>query len=322
MKLLRALIPIIAMFLVGTAVGKDASSYPTRPISLVVPFAPGGGSDPLARGIGERLAHLLGQPVVVEYKPGANALIAESFTARAAPDGYTILLDTTALALNRARKADTTFDLAKDLVPIVVPAWAPHVIVVRAASPYSDVKSLVQGMRGEPGKFTYGSFGTGSTSHLAGVLMDSMAGTQSVHVPYRGGAPAIQALLAGDIDMVFGTVPLAMPFIKSGQLKAVAVTSGERVPELPDTPAVAETLADYEINLWWALLAPAGTPRPIIERLNAAVTQAVRSKELSQRLAPQGYNFTDGSPETAAEFITSEEKKWGKLIQSAGIELN
>lgn len=152
--------------------------------------------------------------------------------------------------------------------------------------------------------------------------MDSMAGTQSVHVPYRGGAPAIQALLAGDIDMVFGTVPLAMPFIKSGQLKAVAVTSGERVPELPDTPAVAETLADYEINLWWALLAPAGTPRPIIERLNAAVTQAVRSKELSQRLAPQGYKFTDGSPETAAEFITSEEKKWGKLIQSAGIELN
>lgn len=321
MKLLRALIPVIAMFLAGTAVGKDAGSYPTRPISLVVPFAPGGGSDPLARGIGERLGHLLGQPVVVEYKPGANALIAEGVTARAAPDGYTILLDTTALALNRARKASTSFDLAKDLAPIIMPAWAPHVIVVRAASPYADMNGLVQAMRAAPGKFTYGSFGTGSTSHLAGVLLDSMAGTKSVHVPYRGGAPAIQALLAGDIDMVFGTVPLAMPFIKSGQLKAVAVTSGKRVPELPDTPAVAEMLAGYEINLWWALLAPSGTPRPVVAALNAAVTQAVRSKELRQRLAPQGYNFTDGSPEAAAEFIASEEKKWGKLIQDAGIEL-
>lgn len=322
MKLLRAFIPIIAMFLAGTAVGKDAASYPTRPISLVVPFAPGGGSDPLARGIGERLGHLLGQPVVVEYKPGANALIAEGVTVRAAPDGYTILLDTTALALNRARKANASFDLAKGLAPIIMPAWAPHVIVVRAASPYADMNGLIQAMRAAPGKFTYGSFGTGSTSHLAGVLLDSMAGTKSVHVPYRGGAPAIQALLAGDIDMVFGTVPLAMPFIKSGQLKAVAVTSGKRVPELPDTPAVAEMLAGYEINLWWALLAPSGTPRPVVEALNAAVTQAVRSKELRQRLAPQGYNFTDGSPEAAAEFITSEEKKWGKLIRDAGIELN
>jgi len=322
MNLLRVLIPIIAMFLAGTAVSKDAGSYPTRPISLVVPFAPGGGSDPLARGIGERLGHLMGQPVVVEYKPGANALIAEGFTARAAPDGYTVLLDTTALALNRARKANTSFDLANDLTPIIMPAWAPHVIVVRAASPHADTNSLIQAMRAEPGKFTYGSFGTGSTSHLAGVLLDSMAGTKSIHVPYRGGAPAIQALLAGDIDMVFGTVPLAMPFIKSGQLKAVAVTSGERVPELPDTPAVAETLAGYEINLWWALLAPSGTPRTVVEALNAAVTQAVRSKELSQRLAPQGYNFTDGSPEEAARFIESEEKKWGRLIQEAGIKLD
>jgi len=299
-----------------------ADSYPSRPINLVVPFAPGGGSDPLARGIGERLTNSLGQTVVVEYKPGANALIAEGYTARAAPDGYTVLLDTTALSLNRIRQTDTSFDLAKDLTPVIVPAWAPHVVVVRADAPYSDTEALIQAMRKDPGKFSYGSFGTGSTSHLAGVLLDSMAGTTSVHVPYRGGAPSIQALLAGDIHLVYGTVPLAMPFIKSGQLKALAVTSAERVPELPDTPTIAETLPGYEINLWWALLAPSETPRPIIDKLNAAVTDAVRSPELRQRLAPQGYNFTDGSPEDAANFIESEVKKWGSLIKDTGITLN
>ncbi|SHG70539.1 Bug family tripartite tricarboxylate transporter substrate binding protein [Pollutimonas bauzanensis] len=322
MKMLRMLAAGAAIFLAGTMAGLAGESYPARPISLVVPFAPGGGSDPLARGIGERLTQALGQPVVVEYKPGANALIAEGYTARAAPDGYTILLDTTALALNRARQAKASFDLKKDLTPVIMPAWAPHVVIVRADSPHHNTGSLISAMRAAPGKFTYGSFGAGSTSHLAGVLLDSMAGAKSIHVPYRGGAPAIQGLLAGDIDIVYGTVPLAMPFIKSGQLKALAVTSRHRIPELPDTPAMAETLPDYEINLWWALLAPSGTPRPVIDKLNAAVTQAVRSAELRKRLAPQGYNFTDGPPEEVAAFIAAEEEKWGSLIKSEGIALN
>lgn len=322
MRLLGMLVAIIATLMTGTTASKSVDPYPARPISLVVPFAPGGGSDPLARGISKRLAHSLGQPVVVEYKPGANALIAEGFVARASPDGYTLLLDTTALALNRLRKTDIPVDLAKDLVPVIKPAWAPHVIVVRASSPYTDTDSLIQAMRAEPGKLTYGSFGAGSTSHLAGVLLDSMAGTRSIHVPYRGGAPAIQALLAGDIDVVYGTVPLAMPFIKSGQLKAIAVTSSQKISELPDTPTVAKTLANYEVNLWWVLLAPSGTPRSVIDKLNAAVVQAVQSQELSQRLTPQGYNFTVNSPEEAAAFIASEERKWGTLIQDTGIVLH
>jgi tripartite-type tricarboxylate transporter receptor subunit TctC len=299
-----------------------AESYPDRPINLVVPFAPGGGSDPLARGIGERLTKSLGQSVVVDYKPGANALIAEGHTARAAPDGYTILLDTTALALNMVRQKKPAFDLEKDLTPVIMPAWAPHVIVVRESSKINNVGELLAAMRANPGKFTYGSFGTGSTSHLAGVLLDSMAGTQSVHVPYKGGAPAIQGLLAGDLDMVYGTVPLAMPFIKSGRLKALAVTSLQRVPELPDTAAVAETLPGYEVNLWWALMAPAGTPRPVIDKLNTEITKIVRAPDFRQRLAPQGYNFTDGPPEQLAAFIQAEKQKWSGLVRKAGITLD
>jgi tripartite-type tricarboxylate transporter receptor subunit TctC len=299
------------------------SDYPTRPIRIIVPFATGGGSDVLVRSIGMKITEATGQNVIIDNRPGANGIVAGGLAAKAAPDGYTVLLDTTNMVLNSLLHKNLAYDAATDFDPVVMPAWVTHVIAVnpKAAKPVSSLDELLQAMRAAPGTMSYGSFGTGSTAHMAGELLDIMAGTRSIHVPYKGGAPAITALLGNETTMTIGTVPLVMPYIKSGQLRAIAVTSPRRISELPDVPAIAEKLPGFAVDLWWGFFVPAGTPKAVVQKLNREILAALDAPDVRQRLAPQGFNLVSGTPDQLGDFVKSERSKWDKVIRSAGIKL-
>ncbi|GIK86793.1 MAG: ABC transporter substrate-binding protein [Betaproteobacteria bacterium] len=318
---------VLAAGVLGAALSAPPASgqtdYPTRPIRVLVPFAPGGGSDVLVRSIGVKITEKTGQPVVIDNRPGANGIVAASLAAKAAADGYTVLLDTTNMVLNSVLARNLTYNAMTDFDPVAMPAWVTHVVAVnpKATVPIADFADLLRRMRSSPGRITYGSFGTGSTAHLAGELLDITAGTKSIHVPYKGGAPAIAALLGNEIDIAIGTVPLVMPYLKSGQLRAIAVTSANRIGELPDVPAVAETLPGYEVNLWWAFVVPVGTPRPVIAKLSSEIRSALADVDVRQKLAGQGFNLVSGSPDELGAFIRSERSKWEKVISTAGIKL-
>jgi tripartite-type tricarboxylate transporter receptor subunit TctC len=318
-----AALAALGLALLAPAAGADAN-YPSKPIRFIVPFATGGGSDVLVRSIGLKITESTGQAVVIDNKPGANGIVAGSLAAKAPADGYTVLLDTTNMVLNALLQKNLSFNAATDFDPVVMPAWVTHVIAVNpnAPRPIGNLDELVARMKAEPGKITYGSFGTGSTAHLAGELLDSMAGTKATHVPYKGGGPSIVALLANDIHTVIGTVPLVMPYIKSGQLKAIAVMSPQRIPELPDVPTVAEKLPGFEVNLWWGFFVPAGTPKPIIDKLNHEILAALNAPEVRQRLAPQGFNFVSGTPDQLRNYMRAETAKWDAVIKKAHIKLD
>lgn len=312
----------------GAAVGLGAASpacaqnYPTKPIRFVIPFAPGGGSDILARAIAQKLIDSLGQPIVIDNRPGANAVIAEEITARAVPDGHTVLLDTTAFVLNPLLRAKLPFHPEKDFAPVIMPASVWHVLAAHPSVRAKSVAELIAAMKAAPGKYSYGSFGTGSTAHLAGELFNSMAGVSSTHVPYKGGGPMITDLIGGQITLSYGTVPLTMPHVRSGRVRALAVTGPKRIPELPDVPAAAETLRGYEVSLWWAFLVPAGTPKAIVTKLNGEIAKALAMPDVRERLAPQGFDFGGGSSEKLGAFIKAESAKWAKVVRASRITLD
>lgn len=298
--------------------------YPSKPIRFIVPFATGGGSDVLVRAIGAKMTESTGQTVIIDNKPGANGIVAGGIAAQAAPDGYTVLLDTTNMVLNALLQKNLSFNAMTDFDPVVMPAWVTHVIAVnpKADKPIESFEQFLARMRAEPGRLTYGSFGTGSTAHMAGELLDVMAGTKAIHVPYKGGGPMITGLLANDTHAAIGTVPLVTPYIKSGQLRPIAVTSPKRIPELPDVPAVAEKLPGYEVDLWWGFFVPAGTPRPIVDKLNREILAALAAPDVRARLAPQGFNFVSGSPDDLRAHMKAEMAKWRDVISKAGIKLD
>jgi tripartite-type tricarboxylate transporter receptor subunit TctC len=319
----------ITVLLIGAAtyywsgIAHAEGDYPTRPIRIIVPFATGGGSDVLVRTIGMKVTESTKQNVIIDNRPGANGIVAGSIAAKAPADGYTVLLDTTNMVLNSLLNKNLTYNAATDFDPVVMPAWVTHVIAVnpKASQPIASLDELLARMRASPGTITYASFGTGSTAHMAGELFDIMAGTKSVHVPYKGGAPAITALLANETHTAIGTVPLVMPYIKSGQLRAVAVTSPQRIAELPDVPTVAEKLPGYAVDLWWGFFVPAGTPRAVVSKLNREIVAALGAHDVREKLAPQGFNLVSGTPEQLADFVKAERSKWEKVISSAGIKL-
>lgn len=311
----------IAALVSFAAAGEEP--YPSKPIHFIVPFATGGGSDVLVRTIGAKITESTGQSVIIDNKPGANGIVAGGIAARAPADGYTVLLDTTNMVLNPLLHKDLSFNAMTDFEPVVRPAWVTHAIVVnpQADRPIRNLDELLSRMRAEPGKVSYGSFGTGSTAHMAGELLGMMAGTNALHVPYKGGGPMMTALLGKNIDVAIGTVPLVMRYIKSGQLRAIAVTSPQRIAELPDVPTVAEKLPGYQVDLWWGFFVPAGTPRPIVEKLNREIVAAVNDPEVRKRLAPLGFNFLSGSPEELGEYMKAESDKWAGVIQKAHLKL-
>jgi tripartite-type tricarboxylate transporter receptor subunit TctC len=297
-----------------------AQSYPTRPIKIIVPYAAGGAVDIVARDVGQPLAEALKQPVIVDNRPGASANIGMQMAAKSAPDGYTLLMASNGIATNMALFPNLAFDGGRDFAPIARIGYAPLVIVVPASSPAKSLQDLIAMAKAEPGKLTYASAGNGSSGHLAGELLKSSAKIDVLHVPYKGGAPAITDLMGERISFMPINPVEVLAHIRSGRLRALAVASDKRLPLLPDVPTVAEAgLAGYEASVWWGLVAPAKTPPEIVRQLNAETNKALADHAIAGKLSELGVVITPGTPEQFAAFINSQTQLWAGVIKSAGI---
>jgi tripartite-type tricarboxylate transporter receptor subunit TctC len=299
----------------------QAQPYPNRPIKIVVPYAAGGAVDIVARTIGQPLSEALKQPVIVDNRPGASANIGMELVAKAAPDGYTLLMASNGIATNMALFPHLTFDSRRDFTPIAKVGHAPLVIVVPASSPAKSLKDLIAIAKAEPGKLTYASAGNGSSGHLAGELLKSTAKVDVLHVPYKGGAPAITDLLGERISFMPINPVEVMAHIRAGRLRALAVASDKRFPLLPDVPTVGEAgLAGYEASVWWGLVSPAKTPPEIVRLLNAEANKALANPATVNKLAELGVVVTPDTSDQFAMFIKSQTELWSGVIKSAGIQ--
>jgi tripartite-type tricarboxylate transporter receptor subunit TctC len=306
-----------------TSAAAFAQSYPAKPVRLIVTFAAGGGADFIGRTVGGKLSELLGQPVVVENRAGANGALGAELVAKAAPDGYTLLIGaagTVAVAPHLNPKLP--FDTFKDFAPISLLATSPFVVTVNPGVPAKSVRELIELAKAGAGKINFGSSGTGGSPQLAGELFKSMAGVNMVHVPYKGLAPAITDLMGGQIQLLFADVGLVNPHLKSGKLRGLAVTGTQRSALAPDLPTVSEAgVPGYAAGTWYSLLAPAGTPGPIIARLSEDTRKALASPEVRTALVNQGNEPAATTPAEAAAFLRDEHAKWGKVIRDAAIKL-
>ena len=300
------------------------AQYPSKPLRLIVPFAPGGSTDIFARLIGERAALTLGQPVVIENRAGAAGNIGANEVVRAAPDGTTLLMATTGvMAINNALYKNMTYDAAKDLEPVVYVASITNVLIVPPDLPAKNVAELVAMAKKEPGKLTFASSGAGASTHMSAELFKSMTGTDILHVPYKGSGPAMPDLMSGRVHMMFENAPGAVSHIKAGKLRALAQTGLKRSPALPDVPTVAESgVPGYESLSWSGIAVAAGTPKAIIERLNKDLNAVLAAPEMRQKLEEQGAETIGGTPEAFAQHIRTEREKWTRLIRANNIVVN
>lgn len=300
--------------------GNAHPAYPDKPIRMLVGFAAGGGTDTTARAIGIPLAEALGQQIIVDNRPGAAGNIAADITAHSVPDGYTILMGSiAALAINPSLYQKLPFDPLKDFEPISLVVSSMNVLVVHPSVAAKNVKELIALAKAQPGKLSYGSSGVGGAGHLAGVLFDQLAGTQMIHVPYKGGAPAMIALVSGEVNMVFATAETAVPQVKAGKIRALGVTTAKRSALLPDLPTIAEGgLAGYEANNWYGLVAPAKTPAPIVERLNREVVKVLNMPNIKDQLFRSGLDASPSTQKEFAAYIKSEMAKWAKVVKASG----
>jgi len=319
--MLRALIVALCWLCLGFAPSASAD-YPTKPIRLIVPFAPGGGNDTIARTIAQKIAAGLGQPVVVDNRAGAGGVLGAELAARAAPDGYTLFLGGVGShAINPNLHKSLPYDPIRDFAPVALIASAPLVIVVHPSLPASSVRELIALARDKPGALNYASNGNGSSSHLAAAMFEAMTGTRMVHVPYKGLAPALTDLLSGQVQLMFSSVVAILPHVQAGKLRVLAVTSRRRLALVQDVPTVAESgLPGYESSSWYGILAPAGTPRDIVDRLNAQIVRAVHEPDVSKTLDNDGAEPIGSSPEEFAAFVRSELERVGKVIHEAKID--
>ena len=318
---------IVALLLIQApaafAQADDAKNYPERPVRFIVPWPAGGGTDIFARAISDKLHQALGQPFVVENRPGASGNLGASMVARSTPDGYTIMIGTITLATNPALYQSLDFDATKDLTTVTLVAGVPHMLVVHPSVPANNVKELIALAKAKPGKMSYASAGVGSPFQIAAELFKESAGVDILHVPYKGGAPAVADVLGHHVDMTFANLVAVLPQAKGGQVRALAVTGAKRSSAAPDVPTMAEAgLPGYEFASWFGVLAPAGTPPAIIKKLNTEIVKALRSPEISARLSEEGADLIAGSPEAFDAFLKSETAKWGKVIKAAGIQAN
>jgi tripartite-type tricarboxylate transporter receptor subunit TctC len=297
-----------------------AQDYPSRPVRVIVPFAPGGPNEIIARLVAQRLSETLGQPFIVENRPGAGGNVGTDLVAKSAPDGYTLLsAGPGSLVINPLLGA-APYDTARDFAPVAIMATAPNALVVHPSVPARTVRELIALARSRPDELNYASGGVGSTPHLAAALFAAMAGIRIVHVPYKGTGPAVTDLLGGEVQVAVLGIPTVLPYIRSGKLRALAVTGKRRSAELPDVPTVEEAgVAGYEVSPWYGLLAPAATPRPIIAVLGAEVTKIVRSPGLVEKLAAQGAEPAGGTPEEFAAYLRAEAARWGRVIRDNDI---
>jgi len=315
-----ALIAVLAV----VAGGGSAQNYPTRPIRLVVPFPAGGTTDILAREVGRRLSVSLGQPVVIDNRPGAAGNIGSDLVAKSAPDGYTLLMCTVSThAINPNLYAKLPYDHVKDFAPVILVAGVPNVLEVTPALPVNSVSDLIKLAKEKPGQINFASSGSGTSIHLSGELFKTMAGVDMTHIPYKGSAPAIADLMGGQVQVMFDNLPSSLQQIKAGKLRAIAVTSAQRAPALPDVPTIAESgLPGFEATSWFGIVAPAGTPPAIIARINADVNQWLQSPDAREELLAQGAAAAGGTPEQFAAHIRAETEKWAKVVKASGAKVD
>jgi tripartite-type tricarboxylate transporter receptor subunit TctC len=295
-----------------------AQAYPTRPVHVVVGFAPGGGADIMARLIGQALGERLGQQIVVDNRPGAGTNISAELVVKAQPDGYTLLLVNSPAAINATLYDNLSFDFIRDIAPVASIGRVPLIMVVSPALPAKTVPEFIAHAKANPGKVNMGSGGNGAPDHMSGELFKAMAGVNLLHVPYRGVAPAITDLLGGQVQVIFGTMPAVIELIKAGKLRALAVTTAERTPSLPDVPTIAEFVPGYEASQWYGLGAPRPTPADVIERLNRETNAVIADAKMRARLAELGASVVSGTPAEFGRLIVEETAKWAKVVRISG----
>ncbi len=317
MKLLIAVATGLATLAIG--LHAIAQSYPTKPIRVVVPFPPGGGADVLARPLAPKLTEIIGQQIVIDNRPGANANIGAEYVARAAADGYTLFFANSSLTISMSLYNKLPFDAVKDFTPVSLLSVSPSVLVLHPSIPAKSVKELIALAKARPGKFNYGSAGIGNTMHLAGALFSTMAGVKMVHVPFKGAGPAITDLIGGQLELVFVNVPPVIAHVRAGKLNAIGVTTKQRASVLPNVPTISESgLTGYEITTWFGILGPAGLPKEVVARLNAAIVSAMGARDLRERFTELGSEPGTSSAEQFGAFIRNDITSWAKVVKISG----
>ena len=312
----------MAAALIMAAMPALSWAFPDKPITLLIPYPPGGSADMLARPIAAQMQKKLGQPIVIEYKPGAGGTIASAQLARAKPDGYTVLMVLAAHAINPSMYASLPYDTEKDFSPVTLLATLPMLVAAPLSTPANNIKELIAYAKANPDKLTFASAGNGNTSHLAAELFKSATGTKMVHVPYKGSGPAVVALLSGEVSLMFDSISTSLPQVKSGKLKGLAVTGKSRSAVLPDVPTVAESgLPDFAVNGWYGILAPAGTPGDVINILNQSFNDAAKTPAITSQLNTYGYEIVGSTPGEFSKLITDEIKRWKVAVDSSGAKI-
>jgi len=313
----------LAVALVLPAAGV-AQNYPSKPIRLICPFPPAGAVDIASRATAYELSRILGQPVAVENKPGAGGNLGGAEAARSAPDGYTLFMTTSGIqAINPALYARMAFDPNKDLAPVAALVSLNNVLVVHPSVPARTVQEVIALAKKDPGKWTYASSGNGTSIHMSGAMFTQLTGTDILHIPYKGSGPAVTDLLAGQVNMMFDNIPSSLPHIRAGKLRALATTGTKRDPALPDLPTLAEAgVPGYESGVWFGLSVPAGTPREIIVKLNAAALQAAKAPDFVKRMTDLGYNLIPSTPEEMAAMLKAELARWAPIVKSSGAKID
>jgi len=318
----RALLGVGAVALTRPAMGQQASTYPSRVVRVVVPFSSGGGTEVIGRPLVQSMADILGQSLIIDNKPGAGTVIGSDLVAKSPPDGHTVLMTTNALAINTSLMPKLPYDTLKDLPPVGRICQGPNIIAVRADSPIRTVTDLIKLAQDKPGRLSYASSGNGSAVHLAAELFKILAKVQIQHIPYRGAGPAYTDLLGGQVDMLFGTAGGAHKFVKSGQMRAIALTSANRVDAYAGIPTVSETLPGYAAEVWYGMFASKGTPMAYIERLNAALLQAASQSAYKTALIKDGLTMSVNTPQEMTEFMKEDIERWRKVVVSSGITVD
>lgn len=296
-----------------------AQQYPSRPMRLILPFPPGGSTDIVARLVGQKLTESWGQPVLVDNRPGAGGNIAAETAAKAAPDGHTLFQANVANAIGATLYPKLNYDLITSFAPVTQLATTPYVLLAHPGVPAKNTKELVALAKARPGVLNYASAGAGSATHLSGELLKALSGTHIVHIPYKGTGPAVTALLGGEVDLYFTTVPAAVPLVKGGKVRALGVTSTQRSPLMPDVAPIADAgLKGYETSTWHGILVPAATPKDIVARLNSEIVKILAQSDVREKLIGQGLEPTGGTPEQFGAYLRSEIAKWAKVVKASG----
>jgi tripartite-type tricarboxylate transporter receptor subunit TctC len=310
-----------ALVLMTGATFAQGSAYPDKPIRFVVPYPPGGGTDVIARIVQDRLRAALGQSIVIENRGGAGGSIGTEVVARSAPDGYTVLFTLSSHTINPAIFSKLSFDTARDFEPVGTVCSLPQILVANPQFPANTVQQLISMAKEKPGSLSFASVGNGSPGHLAGEMMKIRTGTQLTHIPYRGGGPAVTDVISGQVPLLWVSIPAAAQFVKQKQLKALAVSTLKRSAAFPDVPTMQEVgISDFEVDSWYAMFVPTKTPRPIIDRLNAALNTVLNEPEIREKLLAQGSEAVGGTPEQLGAVVNFELLKWAKLVKDAGIK--